>query len=230
MSNKILFVISGHEALGNTGKKTGYYLSEVAHPWKVLTEAGYTIDFVSPNGGTCPVDGFDLEDPVNREFWEHDTYKAKIDNSLEPYQINPKNYAGIHFAGGHGTMWDFPENEEIAKIAAAIYENNGGVSAVCHGPAGLLNIRLRDGNYLLNGKRVNGFTNEEEHAMGLTEVVPFSLEDELKARGAYFEKADMWAEFAITDGRLVTGQNPQSATKVGQELAKVLSEKAAVAV
>ena len=226
MSNKILFVISGHKALGNTGKNTGYYLSEVAHPWKVLTEAGYTIDFVSPNGGTCPVDGFDLEDPVNREFWENDTYKAKIDNSLEPYQINPKNYAAIHFAGGHGTMWDFPENEDISKIAAAIYENNGSVSAVCHGPAGLLNIRLSDGNYLINGKRVNGFTNEEEHAMGLTEVVPFSLEDELKARGARFEKSDQWAEFAITDGRLITGQNPQSATKVGQELAKVLSEKA----
>ncbi len=221
-AEKILFVLSSHKELGDTGKETGWYLSEAAHPWKILHEEGYEIDFVSPQGGKPPVDGYDLSDEVNNEFWNNDKYKAKIENTMTPDEVNPNDYTAIHYVGGHGTMWDFPENKQLANIASNIYENGGVVSAVCHGPAGLLNIKLSNGKNLIDGKRVAGFTNEEERAQDLQDVVPFLLEDELKERGATYEKADKWEAFVVADGRLITGQNPASATKVGEAVKKTL--------
>ncbi|WP_244294503.1 type 1 glutamine amidotransferase domain-containing protein [Sphingobacterium siyangense] len=222
MKQKILFVVTSHAEKGNTGEKTGYYLSEVAHPWKVLTEAGYEIDFVSPKGGNPPVDGFDLNDPINKEFWENEYYHNKISNSLKPEEVKASDYVAIHYAGGHGAMWDLPNDEAIAKIAADIYEQNGVVAAVCHGPAGLVNIKLSNGKYLIDGKKLNGFTNEEETIVGLTNVVPFLLEDELKKRGGVFEKSEPWKVHVVSDQRLVTGQNPQSATEVGEAIKAAL--------
>lgn len=216
MSKKVLFVVTSHDQKGNTGEKTGFYLSEVTHPWEVLHSAGYEIDFVSPKGGKAPVDGFNLDDPINKKFWENDTYRTKVENTLKPSEVNPKDYIAIHYAGGHGTMWDFPDNQEIAQIAAQIYENNGVVSAVCHGPAGLVNIQLSNGKYLVDGKKVNAFTNEEEAAVKLDQVVPFLLETKLIERGAKFEKSVPWQKHITVDQRLVTGQNPQSAEAVGQ--------------
>lgn len=221
MKKKILFVLTSHDKKSN-GDKTGYYLSEVAHPWKVLTEAGYEIDFVSPKGGNPPVDGFDLKDPINKEFWENIEYHNKISNSLRPSDVNPKNYVAIYYAGGHGAMWDLPNDKAIAKIAADIYEQNGVVGAVCHGPAGLLNIKLSNGKYLLDGKKVNGFNNEEEKLVGLIEVVPFLLEDQMKERGGIFEKSAPWQVLVVSDQRLITGQNPQSATEVGEAIKAAL--------
>ncbi len=218
---KILFVVTSHDKKGDTGQPTGYYLSEVSHPWEVLHNAGYEIDFVSPKGGKAPVDGFDLKDPINKKFWENDVYHHKVENTLKPSEINPSNYVAIHFAGGHGAVWDLPDNAEIASIATKIYENNGIVSAVCHGPAGIVNIKLSNGKYLVDGKKVNAFTNEEETAVGLEKVVPFLLEDKLKERGVIFEKSGVWQSHVVTDQRLVTGQNPQSAEAVGKA---VLSE------
>ncbi len=222
MKKKILFVVTSHSQKGNTGQNTGYYLSEVAHPWKVLTDAGYEIDFVSPLGGNPPVDGFDLKDVVNKEFWENEYYHNKITNSMKPSQVNASDYAAIYYAGGHGAMWDLPGNVEIAEIAAKIYENNGIVSAVCHGPAGLVNIKLSDGSFLIAGKKVNGFTNEEETIVGLTDVVPFMLEDKMKERGGIFEKSKPWQVHVVSDKRLITGQNPQSATGVGEAIKEAL--------
>ncbi|AFD08691.1 type 1 glutamine amidotransferase domain-containing protein [Solitalea canadensis] len=213
---KILFVVTSHDKKGNTGEPTGFYLSEVTHPWKVLTEAGYEIDFVSPKGGKAPVDGFDLSDPDNKEFWNNKEYHNKIEHTLKPSQVNPADYVAIHYAGGHGAMWDFADNKQLAQLAAKIYENGGVVSAVCHGPAGLVNIKLSKGNYLVSGKKVNGFTNEEEKAVKLETVVPFLLEDKLIERGAKYEKSGLWQEHVTVDQRLVTGQNPQSAKGVGQ--------------
>lgn len=221
MKKKILFVVTSHDKKSN-GDKTGYFLSEVSHPWKVLTEAGYEIDFISPKGGNPPVDGFDLKDSTNKEFWENEYYHNKISNSLKPSEVNPNNYVAIHYAGGHGAMWDLPNNTAIAKIAADIYEQNGVVAAVCHGPAGLVNIKLSNGKYLLEGKKVNGFTNEEETIVGLTNVVPFLLEDELKKRGGIYEKSDPWQVHVVSDQRLVTGQNPQSAKEVGEAIKEAL--------
>ena len=222
MKEKILFVITSHEEKGNTGEKTGYFLGEVAHPWKVLVNAGYEIDFVSPKGGESPIDGFDLEDPINKEFYENEYYQNKIKNSMKPEEVKPEEYQSIFYAGGHGAVWDFPQNEAIASIATKIYENNGVVAAVCHGPAGLLNIKLSNGKYLIDGKKVNGFTNVEEEAVGLTEVVPFLLEDEMKKRGGLYEATEAWQPYVVVDQRVITGQNPQSATKVGEAIVEAL--------
>jgi len=221
MEKKILFVVSSHDKKGETGEKTGYYLGEVSHAWEVLKD-DYTIDFVSPKGGKPPVDGFDLSDPTNKKFWDDTVYKNKIDNSMEPSEVNPNDYVAIYYAGGHGAMWDFADNTEIAKIATAIYEKNGVVGAVCHGPAGLVNIKLSNGKYLVNGKKVNAFTNEEEIAVKLEKVVPFALETKLIERGAKFEKSGLWQEHVTVDGRLITGQNPQSAKGVGEAILKEL--------
>ncbi|WP_417745866.1 type 1 glutamine amidotransferase domain-containing protein [Rosistilla oblonga] len=223
-AKKVLFVVTSHDEKGDTGEKTGYYLGEVTHPWEVLHSAGYEIDFVSPKGGKAPVDAFDMSDPINKKFWDDDVYRNKVENTKTPSEVNPDDYVAIHYAGGHGAMWDFAGNNEIAEIAAKIYENNGVVSAVCHGPAGLVNIKLRDGTYLVDGKKVNAFTNEEEVKVELDEVVPFLLEDKLIERGAQFEKSEPFQEHVAVDQRLVTGQNPQSATGVGMATLKELQK------
>ncbi|MET4542947.1 putative intracellular protease/amidase [Pedobacter africanus] len=222
MKKKILFVVTSHDKKGSTGEPTGYYLAEVSHAWKVLKEAGYEIDFVSPKGGKPPVDGFDLTDSENKEFWEDKYYQNKINNSLKPADVKPEDYAAIYYAGGHGAVWDLPDNTAIAAIAGKIYENKGIVAAVCHGPAGIVNIRLNNGKYLVEGKKVNGFTNEEEAAVKLDKVVPFLLEDKLIERGGVYEKSAPWKEHVVTDQRLVTGQNPQSARAVGKALLALL--------
>lgn len=222
---RVLMVLSSHEQLGNTGKKTGYYLSEVTHAYEVLfTEAGYTIDMVSPQGGKAPVDGFDLNDPVNKKLWENKKFQKQVSNTLRPDQVEPAKYDVIYYAGGHGTMWDFADNAQLAAIASSIYERNGIVGAVCHGPSGLVNIRLSNGAYLVEGKRVSAFTNQEEDAVELTEVVPFSLEDKLLERGATIVKGNNWAETVSVDERLVTGQNPASATLVAKNIVKLLNK------
>lgn len=229
MKKRILFVVTSHDQKGNTGEHTGFYLSEVAHPWEVLTKAGYEIDFVSPKGGKAPIDGFDLEDPVNKKFWNNTYYRNKIENTMKPEEVNPDNYVAIHYAGGHGTMWDFADNAPLARIAASIYENNGIFSAVCHGPAGLVNIKLSNGQYLIDGKKVNAFTNEEETAVKLDQVVPYLLESKLIERGAVFEKSNPWQTHVTADTRLITGQNPQSAKAVGEAVLELLNNENTVA-
>jgi putative intracellular protease/amidase len=219
---RVLFVLTSHSDLGDTGEETGFYLSEASHPWKELTSNGIHVDFISIKGGMPPVDGFKLEDPVNREFWENEEVQAALQNTGTPDAIDPSRYDAIHFVGGHGTMWDFPDNEPIAALASQIYENGGVVSAVCHGPAALVNIRLSDGSYLIDGKNLTGFTNGEETAAGLTDVVPFLLEDALVGRGAEFVAAANWQENVQLSGRLVTGQNPASASALGKELVRLL--------
>ncbi len=216
MSKKVLIVVTSHNKKGNTGQSTGYYLSEVAHPWEVLHNAGYEIDFVSPQGGKAPVDGFNLEDPINKKFWDNTSYRSKIENTMKPSDVKTEDYVAILYAGGHGTMWDFADNTELAAIASKIYEANGVVSAVCHGPAALVNIKLTNGKYLIDGKKINAFTNEEEIAVGLENVVPFMLETKLIERGAKFEKSGLWQKHITVDQRVVTGQNPASAKGVGE--------------
>lgn len=229
MKQKILFVVTSHDKKGNTGEPTGYYLGEVAHPWEVLHEAGYEIDFVSPQGGKPPVDGFNLGDPANKKFWENKHYHDKIDHSYKPADIDPRAYAAIFYAGGHGAMWDFADNTLLANLATKIYEQGGIVAAVCHGPAGLVNIQLSNGKYLVDGKKVNAFTNEEERAVKLDNVVPFMLENKLIERGAQFEKSGLWQPHVTVDQRVITGQNPQSAKGVGEAMLREL-KKLSVAV
>lgn len=221
MKNKILFVVTSHSQLGDTGRKTGYFLSEVTHPWSVLGEQ-YDIDVVSPKGGRPPVDGFNLDDPINRKFWDDPQWQDKMSATLIPSQVNPADYKAIFYAGGHGAMWDFPENKELASIAQAIYEAGGVVAAVCHGPAGLLPIKLSDGQFLVKGRNVTGFTDAEEQANGTAKVVPFLLQDALENEGANFEAMAPWSDHVVTDGNLITGQNPMSALDVGKAILSAL--------
>jgi putative intracellular protease/amidase len=221
-TQRVLFVLTSYDTLGSTGKETGFYLSEVTHPYAVFEKANIEVEFVSPKGGKAPMTGVELDDPINKAFLEDPTKVAKVENTLTPEQVDPARYDAIFYAGGHGTMWDFPNNDQLARIAASIYEKGGVVGAVCHGPAGLVNIKLADGAYLVDGKTVSSFTNEEEEAVGLSDVVPFLLESTLIERGATHTKAPNFQPHVVVSERLVTGQNPASATGVGEGIVKLL--------
>ena len=222
---KILIALTSHGQLGSTGRATGSYLPEAAHPYHSFTQAGYSVDFVSPQGGEPQMDGVDRSDPIQQTFLDDATAMAKLRASLHPEQVQPADYAAIFHAGGHGVMWDFPANERLAQIARQIYEAQGVVAAVCHGPAALVNITLSDGRYLVEGKVVSTFTNEEESAVGLAEVVPFLLESKLAERGAQITKAANFQAHTAVSERLVTGQNPASAGPVADQVLRVLADR-----
>jgi putative intracellular protease/amidase len=227
MSSKVLVVLTSHDTLGDTGKETGFYLPEVSHPVDVFEQAGLTVEYVSPKGGKAPMIGVDRDDPLNAAFLDSPEKMAQVADTLSPAQVNPADYAAIFYAGGHGTMWDFPDNGELATLAAQIYEQGGVIGAVCHGPAALVNLQLANGEYLVKGKVISTFTNDEEAAVGLTEVVPFLLEEKLVERGAIVEKAaNFQAQVRVSD-RLVTGQNPASAAGVGEKIVALLMPVAA---
>lgn len=221
MTKKVLFVVTSHGELGNTGKPTGYFLSEVTHPWSEVSKV-CEIDVVSPKGGKPPVDGFDLTDPINKKYWDDPAWQKKMDNTLTPGEVDPDAYAAIFYAGGHGAMWDFPDDKGLATIAEAIHNKGGIVSAVCHGPAGLVNLKREDGKWLLDGKNFVCFTNEEETLNGTQDVVPFMLQTVLESRGGIFKGGKPWSDTVVVDGRLVTGQNPMSALSLGKKLAEML--------
>ena len=164
----------------------------------------------------------DLTDPANFRFLQNTIFATKLENTLKASDINPADYQAILFAGGHGTMWDFAQTESLKTLAEKIYEQGGIVAAVCHGPAALLNLKNPDGSFLVKGKKVSAFSNDEENAAGLSDVVPFLLETELTARGALYEKAPLWQKKVIVSERLITGQNPASAEGVGEEVGKML--------
>lgn len=224
-AERILIVVTNHAEMGDTGKPTGYFLSEVAHPWHVFTEAGYVVDFASPLGGYAPMDpkSFDLKDPINQKFWHTLAAVEAVVATQDLSQIDPQAYEAIFFAGGHGTMWDFPDSSAVLRQAAAIYEQGGVVGAVCHGPAALVGVEI-DGQPLVQGKRVAAFTNAEEAAVELTDVMPFLLETELKELGAVFVPAANFQTNVAVDGRLVTGQNPASAEKAAEAIVALLKE------
>jgi putative intracellular protease/amidase len=225
-AKRVLFVLTSHDRIGDTDKPTGFFLGEVTHPHHVLTAAGFAIDYVSPKGGKAPIDGKDMTDPINKAFMENPENVKAIENTLRPEDVKPDSYAAIFYAGGHGTMWDFADHVELARIGGAIYDRGGVVGAVCHGPAGLVNLKLADGTYLVAGRNVAAFTNEEEAAVELDKIVPFLLADKLIERGAKHQAAPKFEAKVVVDGRLVTGQNPASATGVGEAMAKLLAAPA----
>ncbi|WP_238162288.1 type 1 glutamine amidotransferase domain-containing protein [Micromonospora endolithica] len=204
---RALIALTSHRQLGNTGKETGFYVGEAAEPWEVFRAAGWDVDLASVAGGEPPLDGRDENDKTQNDFLA----TAGVQHTPRAAEVDPSRYDVIVFAGGHGTMWDFPDNPDLARIAASIYERGGVVAAVCHGPSALVNLKLSDGSHLVAGKRVAGFTNDEERAVGLADEVPFLLADKLTEAGAVHVPAPDFTEHVVTDGRLVTGQNPQSA-------------------
>jgi putative intracellular protease/amidase len=216
MTNSVLFALTSHDKLGDTGRHTGAYAPEMAHPAQVFTAAGWALDFVSVAGGQPPLDGIKPDDAVTQSFLADPDIVTRLASTRTADQLDPAAYQAIFFVGGHGTMWDFPDCAELAELAASIHAHGGVVAAVCHGPAGLLGIKNPDGTPLVSGKTVSSFTNEEEAAVGLDTTVPFLLETALVGLGAKHQKAADFTEFAVADGRLVTGQNPASAAKVAR--------------
>lgn len=226
MCGKVLFVLTSHGELGATGRKTGFYLPELTHPLAVLREAGYDFDLASPRGGEPPMDGANRDDALNAAFLDDPAMMARVRETLALDQVDVGDYIAVLFVGGHGTMWDFPGNPAVARVAAGIYEAGGVVAAVCHGPSALVDVRLSDGSHLVAGRDVAAFTNEEEEAVGLTHVVPFLLESKLAEQGAIIAKAPKSQPMVAVSGRLVTGQNPASAKGVGEAMVKALDSVA----
>jgi putative intracellular protease/amidase len=218
-TNTILIGLTSHGDLGGL-RSTGYYLPEAAHPWKVFTDAGYRVEFASVAGGEPPVDGADLSDPVQKGFTE----RVELKETPTFAGLDPDGYDAVLFAGGHGAMWDFPSDPALADFARDLYERGGVVAAVCHGPAAFAGLTLSDGTPLVAGKRVAAFTDSEESAAGLTEVVPFLLQSRLEELGAKHSGAADWQPHVVTDGTLVTGQNPASSTGVAEAVVAVLKK------
>eukprot|EP01104_Vermistella_antarctica_P001323 TRINITY_DN11378_c0_g1_i1.p1 TRINITY_DN11378_c0_g1~~TRINITY_DN11378_c0_g1_i1.p1 ORF type:complete len:249 (+),score=69.13 TRINITY_DN11378_c0_g1_i1:38-748(+) len=236
MVKKIAFVLTNTAKLGDTGKQTGWYLPEVAHPYHVWKEAGFEMEFITPLGGVAPCDEGSItafaEDKICTDFLGNSSVTAADDKKSASINVTTKaedalarkdEYDAVFFAGGHGPMWDTPDCVALQALSTAVYEKNGVVSAVCHGPCGLVNIKLTNGDHLVKGKEVTCFTNAEEEAVGLTSAMPFLVETVLRERGATFKAADNWQANVVVSDRLVTGQNPASATGVGEAVAKLLA-------
>jgi putative intracellular protease/amidase len=219
----VLFVVTSCAVKGATGISTGYNLAEVTHPLEKLKAAGIAVEFASIKGGNAPLDGMeDMKDPVIARFWADNDFRHAIANTMRIDDVNPSRYSAIFFAGGHGTMWDFPDSAAAQKAIREIDAAGGIVSAVCHGPAALVNAKRADGSLLVAGKRLAAFTDGEEEEVQSTHVVPFLLATTLNQRGAHHQNAANWADNVIVDGRLITGQNPQSAASLGEALRDAL--------
>lgn len=217
--------MTSHSELGSTGKKTGAYITEITHPYEVLIEKGVKIDFASPKGGETPLDGLDQADDKAKALLKNKAFLSLLNNAKKLRDINPKDYDAIYFAGGHGTMYDLPDNVDVKRITAGIYDNGGVVSAVCHGPVALVNVKLKNGKYLVENKEVASFTNDEERAVKLEKEMPFLLESILVERGGNFSKAENWKSHVVESDRLITGQNPASAKEVAERILKQLIQK-----
>ena len=223
---RILIVLTSHDQLGDTGKKTGFWLEEFAAPYYVLKDAGAAITLASPKGGQPPLDPkSDL--PENRtestkRFRTDKAAQAELANTKKLADVSANDFDAIFYPGGHGPMWDMPDNATSITLIEAFVKADKPIAAVCHAPVAFVNVRGKDGEYLVKGKRVTGFTNAEEKAVGLIAVVPFLLEDRLKERGGVYSKGANWASCVQVDGKLVTGQNPASSGPAAEELLKLL--------
>jgi putative intracellular protease/amidase len=223
---KILMVVTSHDKLGNTGRKTGFWLEEFAAPYYTFLDAGAAVTVASPKGGEPPLDPKsdtpEGQTDLTRRFKEDPAAQAVLANTVKLADVRADDYDAIFYPGGHGPMWDMPDNPTSIALIEAFVKADKPVGAVCHAPVALVNVRGKDGKYLVEGKHVTGFTNTEEEAVELTHVVPFLLEDRLKERGGIFSKADNWVPYVQVDGKLVTGQNPASSGPGAKELLKLL--------
>ena len=230
---KVLVVVTNADRYEKVGYRTGLWLGELTHFYDVLSEAGIAIEIASPTGGKIPIDpesllfsnlgeSMGIEGPVSKRYADREFMKL-LDDTRSLDSVSADDYAAIYLTGGHGTMFDFPTSAVLGRLLVSMYTAGKIVSAVCHGPAGLLGATLADGAPLLKGKRVTGFSWAEEKLAKRDEAVPFSLEDELRARGAEYDKALVpFAPHVIEDGVLVTGQNPNSARGVGEKVVALL--------
>ena len=218
----VLIVLTSHAQMGDTAKPTGFFLGELTHPLDVFEKAGVPVELASIQGGEPPVDGLDLNDEINARYWNDPAFRTKLAATKKLSALDPADYSAVFFSGGHGTMWDFPDDAAVQKFARETYEADSPVGAVCHGPAALVNVKLADGRYLVAGKEVSAFTNSEEEKVGLTKVVPFLLATKLEERGAKHVAAPDFQKQVVASGKLVTGQNPASAAGVAEKMVELL--------
>jgi putative intracellular protease/amidase len=227
----ILIVLTSHDQLGDTGKKTGFWLEEFAAPYYTFVDAGAKITLASPKGGQPPLDPKsdepDAQTDATRRFGEDTQAQQALASTVPLGEIDPYNFDAVFYPGGHGPLWDLAESVDSQTLIAAFYAANKPVAAVCHAPGVLKHVKAPDGHPVVKGKRVTGFTNSEEEAVGLTEVVPFLVEDMLKEKGGEYSKAADWASYVVEDGHLITGQNPASSEAVAQALLKRLAQEQA---
>lgn len=226
MAPKILVILTSHSKLGNTGKPSGWYLPEFAHPYDEFKKAGFDVTVVSPAGGEAPLDPKSVElfkDESSVNFLKNETKLWEQTEKLEAYVGRTDEFDAVFVPGGHGPMFDLAVDPVSQQVIASFADSGKIVSAVCHGPAALVNVKLANGEALVKGKQVTAFSDAEENIMGTSEVMPFMLETKLVEAGAEFSKADEpWGAKVVVDGKLITGQNPASAKGIGEAIVKAL--------
>ncbi|MFB0910659.1 MAG: type 1 glutamine amidotransferase domain-containing protein [Flavobacterium sp.] len=218
---KVLFVLTSHSELGDTGEKTGFWTEEFAAPYYELADKGVSIDIATPKGGQPPIDP-KSEDPSaatedTKRFDKDTELKAKLKETHKLADVKESDYDAVFYPGGHGPLWDLATDKNSIALIAAFYTNDKPVAFVCHSPAALKNVKV-NGEFLVKGKKLTGFSNTEEAAVGLTDVVPFLLEDALQENGATYSSIEDWHPYAVQDGLLITGQNPASSKLVAEKL------------
>jgi putative intracellular protease/amidase len=227
MTRRILHVVTNVAHYADPTEPTGLWLGELTHAWQVFAEKGFEQQLVSPKGGQSPLEPRALKWPMldrSAKAWLNDPASmALLANTASPEQIDSADYDAIYFTGGHAVMWDFPDDPGLQRLTREIFERGGIVSSVCHGYCGLLNTRLSDGSLLVAGRKVTGYSWMEEVLAGVAKKVPYDSEQQMKDRGARYEKAFLpFTSNVVTDGKLVTGQNPQSAKATAQRVAAML--------
>lgn len=227
MNKRVLMIVTSNAKLGDSGKATGIWAEELAVPYYAFVDAGMNVELTSPKGGAVPFDPASIKPkgengaPVERFLSDADAQR-RCAATFPTAQVDAASFDAIFFPGGHGTMWDLPKDQGVTLCVESAFRADKIIAAVCHGPAGLVTAKRPDGKSILHGKRINAFTNDEEAAAGLAQVVPFALETRLREQGGLFEKADNWHAFAVRDGNLITGQNPMSSALVAQHVLEAL--------
>lgn len=225
---KILMVLTSHDKLGDTGRKTGFWLEELAAPYYVFKDAGAELTLASPKGGQPPLDPKSNE-PANqtdqtRRFEADKAATAQLAQTVRLDSVRQEDFDTVFYPGGHGPLWDLTEDPSSIKLLGAFVAANKPIALVCHAPGALRHVKTPEGRPLVEGKRVTGFTNTEEEAVGLTNVVPYLVEDVLIANGGKFEKTKDWGVYVVTDGLLTTGQNPASSSSAAKKLLEELAK------
>jgi putative intracellular protease/amidase len=222
----VLIVLTSHDQLGNTGHKTGFWLEEFAAPYYAFRDAGARLTLVSPAGGQPPLDpksdAPDAQTPATTRFKTDPDAQYALAHTGKLADVKAGDFDAVFYPGGHGPLWDLAEDPASIALIEAMHSSGKPIAAVCHAPGVLRHVRGTDGKPLVEGKRVTGFTNTEEEAVGLTHIVPFLVEDMLKERGGKYERGADWASLTITDGKLVTGQNPASSEAAAKALLELL--------
>lgn len=223
---KILIVLTSHSELGNSGKKTGFWIEEFAAPYYIFQEAGATVILASPKGGHPPIDPKSDEPssqtPATIRFKADGDLQTLLSHTKKLTEVSANDFDAIFYPGGHGPLWDLTTDKDSIKLIEDFWKSKKPVAAVCHAPSALLNVMDENGEPLVKGKKVTGFTNTEEEGVKLTNIVPFLLEDELKNKGGLYSKSDDFSPYFVKDGLLITGQNPASSEAAAEELIKLL--------